>query len=51
MKKDKKPYFKKRRLILGNRRTQKGGFFPIAPVCAPLAADLIGKTTGRGKKK
>ena len=51
MKKDKKAFFFKRRLILGNRRTQKGGLFPIAAVFAPVAADLIGKTTGRGKKK
>ena len=51
MKKVKKPYFKTRRLILGNERTQKGGFFPIAATFAPLAAYLIGKIIGRGKKK
>ena len=47
----KKPYFKDRRLILGNGRTQKGWFLPTAATFAPLAADLIGKIIGRGKKK
>ena len=46
MKKVKKPYFKTRRLILGNERTQKGGFFPIAAIFAPLGADLVGKIIG-----
>ena len=50
-KKFKKPHFKNSRLILGNGRTQKGGFFPIAAAFVPLAADLIGKMIGRGKKK
>ena len=51
MKKVKKPYFKNRKLILGNGRRQKGGFFPIAAAFAPLAADIIGKIIGRRKKK
>ena len=51
MKKVKKPYFKSRRLILGNGRTQKGGFLPIAAAFAPFAANLVGKIIGRGKKK
>ena len=50
MKKVKKTYLKTRRLILGNGRTQKGGFIAIAAVFALLAADLIGKIIGRGKK-
>ena len=51
MKKVKKQYFENRRLILGNGRTQKGGYFPIDTVFAPLATNLIGKIIGRGKKK
>ena len=47
MKKVKKTYLKTRRLILGNGRTQKGGFIAIAAVFALLAADLIGKIIGR----
>ena len=50
MKKISRSYFKVKRLILGNGKTQNGGFFPIAPAFAPLAADLIGKITGRDKK-
>ena len=51
MKKFKKTYFKNRRLMLGNGRTQKGEFFSIAAAFAQLAADLIGKIIGIGKKK
>ena len=36
-------------MILGNR--QRGVFLPIAAAFAPLAANLIGKITGRGKRK
>ena len=39
-----KNIFENRRLISGNGRKQKGGFFSIA-------AAFIGKITGRGKKK
>ena len=37
--------------MLGNGRTQKGEFFSIAAAFAQLAADLIGKIIGIGKKK
>ena len=49
MKKVIKPYFKNRRLILQNERTQKGRFFPIAAAFAPLTADLIQKIIRRGE--
>ena len=50
MKKMSRPYFKNKRLILGSRKTQKGGFFTLAAAFAPLTADLIGKIIGIGKK-
>ena len=37
--------------MLGNGRTQKGEFFSIAAAFTQLAADLIGKIIGIGKKK
>ena len=51
MKKVSRPYFKNKRLILGSRKTQKGGFFHIAAALAPFAEDVIGKIFGRGKKR
>ena len=44
-----RPYFKNNQLILGNRK--RGLFFPLAAAFAPLAANLIGKIIGRGKRK
>ena len=37
--------------MLGNGRTQKGEFFSIVAAFTQLAADLIGKIIGIGKKK
>ena len=49
----KKRYLKNRRLILGNGKTQKGGFLPIAAALtplAPLAINGLAKIFGGGKK-
>ena len=49
----KKPYLKNRRLILGNGKTQKGRFLPIAAALtplAPLAINGLAKIFGGGKK-
>ena len=47
----KKPYLRKGRLILGNGKTQKGGFLPVAAAFALLAVPLVGKLFGGGKKQ
>ena len=49
MRKSSRPYFKNKQLILENR--QRGSFLPISVAFAPVAADLIEKITGRGKRK
>ena len=50
MKKVSRLYFKNKRLIVESRKTQKGGFFPIAAALAPLAGEVITKIFGRDKK-
>ena len=49
MKKSSRPNFKNKQLILENR--QRRSFLPISVAFAPVAADLIGKIIGRGKRK
>ena len=44
-------YFENKRLILGSRKTQKGGYFPIAAALVPLAGEVVRKILGRGKKR
>ena len=51
MKKVSRPYFKNKRLILGSRKAQKGGLFPVAAALGPLAGEVVGKIFGRGKKR
>ena len=50
MKKVKKTYFKNRRLILGNGRTQKGGLFHIAALLHLLLI-LLEKESEKERKK
>ena len=49
MKTSSRSYFKNKQLILENG--QRGFFLPIAAAFAPVAADLIGKIIGKGKRK
>ena len=50
MKKVSRSFFENKILILGSRKTQKGGFFPIAAALVPLAGEVIVKIFERGKK-
>ena len=49
MKTSSRSYFKNKQLILENG--QRGFFLPIAAAFTPVAADLIGKIIGKGKRK
>ena len=49
MKTSSRSYFKNKQLILENGK--RGFFLPIAAAFTPVAADLIGKIIGRGKRK
>ena len=51
IRKRKKRYIKSGRLTLGNRRSQKGEFLPVAAALAPLVAPLSGKLFGEHKKQ